>query len=213
MKELNEYENKLYDFLVKEENFKNMSLVVEQFEMVRKQLIYSFWNEVIERSKAKLLEGNDSLKWQCEFNQEGLKSGYFKPYFYLPEWKNAKGEQDICVSWDNNAAEGWWYGIMLNYHQPYQGIIRKELTRLPRDWAKGITVKPNDAWWPYFKIMGLDLNNHNDLKRILPIIRDGLIEEYANITMEFCLAVQFDITTALRTQRQISATEANLTSI
>jgi hypothetical protein len=177
------YEKEMYLFLSRPDNFRNMLRVMDQYEMVRKELIREFWLEVKKQLKEKI-EGSDWLivdNWHPEFH------GNWGFFLTKPTWKI--GEHIIlALCWEGLGGHPS-FGTFINQAQKIAGYSEIYNSTRGLSASEGFK-KDRNEWWPFWQWGPTNLDDRNQLERILPDNREGTALEHAELILDLAEKVE-----------------------
>ncbi len=196
MQKLNEYEQEMYKFLSERNNFENMLLVLENFEMVKRQLLEEFWYGVKEKVEAGM--GVKSGEWKLAMNE------YTNPWWTMTltkvKWPHTKGAGwDVAINWGHMNQDphfGVWIHNdtrTLKLSSAHSEI--KELAPILNGKQQTVQFFTQDAlpWWPLVYKSEHNFAERSALKAILPDVRDGLMQRYAEMVIALAEAISEDL--------------------
>jgi hypothetical protein len=196
MKKLNEYEQEMYKFLSERNNFENMLLVLDNFDMVKRNLLEEFWYGV----KAKVEVGMDvkSGDWKLSMNE------YTNPWWTMTltkiKWPHTKGAGwDVAINWGHMNQDPhfgvWIHNDTRTLKLSSAHLEIKELAPVLNGKQQTVQFFTQDAlpWWPLVYQSEHNFAEKSALLAILPSEREPLIEHYANMMIALATSISADL--------------------
>ena len=165
---MNEYNEKLYQFLTKAENFEPYFDLKEQYEIVKKQLINEFWACVFYEVKNLPVDGwtfildpenSPNRKLRANHSLMGDKAGI--AYEFL------NGNVVLGAIFNRNKINDVAMNAIWTDAKEYIGNLQ------------GWEVGKGGWWYAIFKQNLLDMSQKASLIEILPEVRESLAKDYA----------------------------------
>ena len=169
------YDDEMFKYLTKKENFISAYEIYQLFPEVKKTLVEKFWPSV-KGSLLRLTEGTD---WKIEMSED-----IFETYSGIDLYCN----------------DNIWVRIEKLYARPYYGLQFDEENKMLdhsriRNYASNVVSMKvsNYKWWLCLEDTGYDFNNIETLKRILPENREDTAQELAKMLFDFGEELKEDI--------------------
>jgi len=163
------YDNKLYAFLTKKENFEPYSEMVNHFETIKYRLLTEFWGEVYKGLRA-------PGRWKI-FKDDIIPDRWAKVGFYQEQYSTPEGDI-MAIAFehlDRDVLYGLWFARdILDSPFDFKAVCEYVKQQL-KDWTAG------SGGWYYAarRDTGDDFSKPEHLLRILPENRSTVVKEYA----------------------------------
>ena len=167
------YDEAMFDFLTKADNFSFAFEVSENFDLVKNKLIEDFWIEIKKHIEEKVKKENKS--WKIE------------------QTKIKEGELHLGFSWQNNQVKVmlqlWkkrdvYYGLWVNTESGQVDIKKFRENEQLEEIRKKREMTDKYEKWPCATNSILDFNKQADLEKILPTNRQNLVLKLVNTLFE-----------------------------
>lgn len=200
MREFNQYEVEMCDFLSEPDNFKNMLLIVNQFELVKRKLLVDFWEDF---SKTFMSLIQEPSEWNVEILKGSEMSIFeWKVRVYKKSWLH-QGNHEISFGWEPEHGR-WYYGVIVNNSLKYHPEIHLRLEPYAKQWRDKHKARPA-TWWPFWKWESVNLSNQDELEKLLPSYRGHLVQHCVGLTFDLCKEFEAGIESVLNSlSREIS---------
>lgn len=167
------YDDKLFEFLTKSENFEPLVDMYSQFGPIKERLLLEFWTLV------KLeIEKMQAGKWKAWID-DNAPNGNAKVGFYHPTYTTNDGNTSSCLIIFEKLSGTVTYGLWFHRNESVQKIDFDAICKDVRESLPNWTAGSGGWWFAAYKQPGEDFSNPGHLSRILPEVRDALVKEYA----------------------------------
>ena len=173
---MDKYQQAIFDFATKDENFEFTFEIGNNFELFRRKLINDFWDNVVFLLKEKSIELNGWIPWK---ENEVVTGGDTIAGIYSNEYYSENYDTSANISFFNWGDGRVLYGIFFNQKVPginYDKILEFAQKTIKSDWQ----IAPKSWWWPVYKYTGENFKTFLSLQKILPNQREALAEEFVN---------------------------------
>lgn len=165
---MNKFDDDLYDFVIKPENFEPVFELANRFDDFKEKLIKDFWRNVFENLKScKNLDD-----WYAEQETDSLIWLFNKKYCDQDEIAS------IATCFYNYGSGRIMLGIYFNKEINtfnYEKVREFAEKMIKDEWRLG----PKNDSFPIYKLMNENFNTYETLRKIFPSEGDGLANEYA----------------------------------
>lgn len=178
---MDKFDQKIFDFLIQEENFEFAYEIYELFPEVRDKLIEDFWKSVKHRLQ-KLV--NDTI-WEVKFWESNF-SAWWKLGLFLNS-----GTEDIRVIYEK-LQEKPYYGLWLDMET--DELDRSKII----DYMSSVEILQHRGgydgkYWFGREEIGDDFQSYRTLKKILPKNREVTVNEYSQLLYEFAVELSDEV--------------------
>lgn len=183
---MDNYNQEIFNFLTKSENFEPLIKAVDHFDMVRTEILNRFWNKVLNYVN-ELKEGN-LPNWKAEF-YPNIHAKYAHLCLYNIEWEK-DNEIPFCIAWENlcyHPYVGFWLNNDLRNEYDLDGI--KSAVRLNSSLKGADFILDHQVWWAFYYYSNHNFNERKTLLEILPDQSDEIAKDYAQQLVN--LAINF----------------------
>lgn len=168
----NEYEQKIYDFFTKPDNFKSMHDVHDKYEMVNRLLVEDFWDEV----KTELTDSFDQSVWNVGMSND-RSYRWNKLWLYKTAWCDGSNYPVLAIAVENHkVGQHPYIGIHFHFDRKEfkAGEIHDKLFPLLED--NSFVKDKNQQYWPAHKYLPFTHIGYQELDNLLPTNREGYIK-------------------------------------
>lgn len=161
---MNTYEQAVFDFFSQRDKLENMLKIRGHYNLVRKELLKHFWNEVKKETHLLLL---DNPEWEIEYTSNDISIDNTRLAIYKKTYLHQNPYPLSCVAFERMGAYNFPYlGLWLNYSvlKEKTSIIKQTQYIIDSD----LEIDKNDWWLGWKRISGLDFRNDDDLLKITP---------------------------------------------
>ncbi len=182
------YEDQMFEFLTDEDRFRNMSLLVEQYEPVRRRLITEFWDDVFKLIEvwAKEKEEAGGTKWII------TKTDCFYQYSNISvsksDWDGTADKAEVNLTWTglhNNPSYGVWTHYNSKIFKVWEFCEALHKLELNKSFPQR-----DHHWWPLKSPSDLKLDQWQSLIRILPHHRSEMAKTFADTLTSFAEEIE-----------------------
>lgn len=172
----NKYEDAVFEFFTRPENFETMIRVNEHADRVMKQIVKDFWEALREQ----LQEGfrHKDKDWVIKYSGD-FEERYCKLWIYRESWltRNDRSRPIMAIAFENlHLGEKPFLGITPDaVSKLYKSdSLRSDIQSLPE--IDNYT-KNSNKWWACWVYFSLNFGQTSNLSNILPDNRDNYITE------------------------------------
>jgi hypothetical protein len=188
---MDQYEQELYNFLIQENNFNTMVKIMDQYQMVKENLLHDFWNKVSE--KIYTLLSTRKGDWQV-LNPNNKERSDAKLILYKAHWKGNESHPFVGVAWEKLFGNPY-YGVWVNMdsNKINFDLVDTKIQSIRKDY----NYRRDHTWWPLWQFGGLNFSNNSELNKILPNRSEYLATEYAEKLIQLAGFVEESINAAV----------------
>ena len=185
-----QYEEEIYQFFTKPENFETMVAVAAHTDTVTNRIIREFWDS-LKNDLEKVFsgkEGNWVVAYSGNFNER-----YCKLWVYCAAWLRTPNYPLISVAFEDfHYGEHPFIGIHLNIEQEVydSGFLKEKIGALPNLSLEN----SNNAYWICRRYFPFNFTQYKNLVGMLPDRRKAIIDNMVTeaVTIADCLTPVVD---------------------
>ena len=167
------YDEAMFEFLTKADNFSFAFEVSENFDLVKNKLIEDFWIEIKEHIEEKVKKENKSWKIeQTAVKPQDLHLGF--------SWQNGQ----VKVMFQLWKKRDVYYGLWINTENEQVDIKKFRENKALEKIRRIREMHDKYEKWPCATNSILDFDKRADLEKILPTNRQNLVLELVNTLFE-----------------------------
>lgn len=187
---MDKFDREIFDFLTEPEHFNQMLKVQKHFWMVRHNLLEEFWKLVLVKVQEKI--GDQSEKWHAKRNYK-VDARWSSLWLVKEDWrKDVKGESmPLAISWES-LCQDVHYGVWIKNDSKVWDPVRMREQGFKI--AKQHKMDTDKHYWPVkYYPKEYDFNHHQNLKHILPTVREETASEFANILWDIATTFEAEL--------------------
>ncbi|MGI8584520.1 MAG: hypothetical protein ACR2KX_20205 [Chitinophagaceae bacterium] len=175
---MNKFDEDLYDFVIKEENFEAAFEIGNRFKIYKEKLIKNFWSKVINNLESIIKQSNDSKLKNCIVSDEDIIKTNGAISMYNAEY-DSKNYENVSVS---TSFFNWGEGKITNglffNSDEIKSINKLKIIKYCEKQYKSWNMHP-DYTLTIYKFLPDNFNDYETLRKIIPAGEGLLAEEYA----------------------------------
>jgi hypothetical protein len=177
----------MFDFLTVEENLNGLIIGMNQFGIIRENLISTFWNKVLYNLKEHF-KGN--LRWEVK-----IDSNIFNQYskLYLCDKKvgtSDNGYPSLFFCWERLSSSYPYYGIFTNLESKQFDFDKVSSFLISQKTGKLSGFESEPKWPLWTGDINFDFNDHKTLLQIIPSKVDEKAKEFSTLLLDFFESIQ-----------------------